>query len=332
MADPQRLIDDPGGSALGRSLIASAHADAPSPEGRARAARRLGIAAVLVAGAGAGTEATAIAAAWKLAAVLLALGSAVGLAVWQSPADPLEDRVAPVVARPSRPMPGGGADQPDGAELPSHAAAAPSAQLAPAAPPPAMPLAAASGVAPRAPSGKPARGVPATARPARVVVTAPVAPVEAPAAPAPELAPPPEVEPTPEVAAPLVEPAPPVEPAPVAPPAAAPPIAGPSRLAAEVALVDRARSQLGGGNYPAALAALAEYHQRFPSGDLDAEAEVVTIETLIAARELARARALGTAFFARFPRSPLAQRVRSLLDRIPDRIPDPLPSPVRTPN
>ncbi|MEO7733201.1 MAG: hypothetical protein ABIY55_19720, partial [Kofleriaceae bacterium] len=74
----------------------------------------------------------------------------------------------------------------------------------------------------------------------------------------------------------------------------------------------------------AALAALAEYHQRFPSGDLDAEADVVTIETLIAAHQLAQARSRGTAFLARFPRSPLAQRVHSLIDR--------LPLPVRTPN
>jgi len=93
--------------------------------------------------------------------------------------------------------------------------------------------------------------------------------------------------------------------------------AGPSRLAAEVALVDRARTSLRAGDNSAALAALAEYHQRFARGDLDAEAEVVMIETLIALHSLQRARALGTAFFARFPRSPLAQRVHSLLDRLP---------------
>jgi TolA-binding protein len=106
-------------------------------------------------------------------------------------------------------------------------------------------------------------------------------------------------------------------PAPAAAPVDVDVAAGPSRLAAEVALVDRARGSLRAGDYPAALAALAEYHQRFASGDLDAEADVVTIETLIAQREVERARTLGTAFLARFPRSPLAQRVHSLLDHLP---------------
>src|SRR5262249_33063612 len=93
--------------------------------------------------------------------------------------------------------------------------------------------------------------------------------------------------------------------------------ASPSRLAEQVALVDRARDRLAARDPLAALAALAEYHQRLASGDLDAEADVVTIETLIALGEAPRARALGAAFLERFPRSPLAQRVRSLLERLP---------------
>jgi hypothetical protein len=132
---------------------------------------------------------------------------------------------------------------------------------------------------------------------------------------------PPVTEPAPpQVVAPLAVPSP----APVAPPPAAPAptITGPSRLAAEVALVDRARGQLRTGNHRAALAALAEYRRQFPRGDLDAEADVVTIEALIAAGDVARARSLGTAFLSRFPRSPLAQRVHSLLDRLPVRPPN----------
>jgi hypothetical protein len=97
-----------------------------------------------------------------------------------------------------------------------------------------------------------------------------------------------------------------------------PPAASPSRLAAEVALVDRARGRLFAGDHVAALAALAEYHQQFAGGDLDAEADVVMIETLIAMREAVRARALGAAFLVRFPRSPLAKRVHSLLERLPN--------------
>ncbi|MBC7974849.1 MAG: hypothetical protein H7138_07660, partial [Myxococcales bacterium] len=71
-----------------------------------------------------------------------------------------------------------------------------------------------------------------------------------------------------------------------------------------------------------AIAAIAAYRRQFPRGDLDAEADVVKIEALIAARDVAQARALGTAFLARFPRSPLAQRVHSLLDRLPVRPPN----------
>jgi TolA-binding protein len=121
----------------------------------------------------------------------------------------------------------------------------------------------------------------------------------------------------------VVVPAPAAPEAPGAPPEvpAPPPVAeiaaGPSRLAAEVALLDRARAGLGAGDYSAALAALAEYHQRFANGDLDAAAEVVMIEILIAQREIQRARTLGTEFIARFPRSPLVQRVHSLLDHLP---------------
>lgn len=101
------------------------------------------------------------------------------------------------------------------------------------------------------------------------------------------------------------------------PPAGVARATDPGRLAAEVALVDRARARLGPGDYQAARAALDEYHQRFPTGDLGAEAELVMIEILIAQREVDRARSLGTAFLAKFPRSPLAQRVHSLLDRLP---------------
>ncbi len=338
MADPRRLIDDPDGSALGRSLLASANADAPSPEGRARAARRLGISVVLAAGAGAGTEATAIAAGWKLAAVVIALGSVVGLAVWQSPPAPPARDATPITARATT---SGGAAGVSTAALvtpPVPAATIP----APTAPPALDAVPADTKNAPRTPTvaPDPAAVGEAPARRAPATRARPVAPPRSPAA---RVAPPATVAPTPPSpaapAAPAAEPTPaidPVEPAPVAaplvlappapvaapPPAPAPPMTGPSRLAAEVALVDGARRQLGAGNHRGALDAISAYRRQFPGGDLDAEADVVTIEALIAARDVARARALGTAFLARFPRSPLAQRVHSLLDRLPVRPPN----------
>jgi hypothetical protein len=326
------LIDDPDSPALGRLLITSANADAPSADARTRAARRLGIAAVLVAGATAGTEATAVAAVGKLVAVLFALGGAVGLAVWQSPPDVPPEHVQPVtsVASSARAAHGEGVVTPrlpppsPPVEVVAPEPREDAAALAPASPPSVPPL------APRPAPVRPpqsSHGAPAKP-PARV---SRVAPADV-ASPVPEASPTPEA-PAPEVPAPeapapeppaLVEPIAP--PAPVeAPPAVAPPapkITGPSQLAAEVALVDRARSQLRAGNHVAALATLAAYRQRFPRGDLDAEADVVTIEARIAARDFAHARDLGSAFLVRFPRSPLAQRVRSLLDRLPARRPN----------
>jgi hypothetical protein len=350
MDDLRRLLDDPGGSALGRSLLAAAQADAPPAGARARAARRLGIAAVL-AGAGAGSEAGAVAAAWKLAAVLLALGGVVGLAIWQAPVTERATAARPGVTLHVAPTASGG---PGGAPAAMTPAMAPGTLETPRAP--AMPAApatsdaldavAAAGQPPRdTPVGvrvttTPPPGSPRSSRPGRpgavppeaaqlargtgdpVVpagapgastlagseALAPAATVLAPAMPAPS---------GPEVAAPAeaVASAGAAGPSEVVAPAEA--AVAPSRLAAEVALVDRARGHLRDGDYSAALAALAEYHQQFASGDLDAEADVVTIETLIAARALPRARSLGAAFFARFPRSPLAQRVHSLLDRLP---------------
>ncbi len=267
MADPQRLLDDPEGSALGRTLLASASDDAPSHAGRTRAARRLGIAAIVAAGAGTTGEAAGIAIGWKLLGVLAAIGGVVGVAVWQ--------------ASPSTPEP--------------------VAITAPAPPPVVTP--------------PPAVHVMPAPPPPPPVVTP--APVEAPPPPPKHVAhvahvappPPPAPEPAPVEAAPQ-EPAP----APVAePPTAEPAPLDPRKLAAEVALLDRARSQLRAHQLDAALAALDDYSRQFPAGDLDAEAEVVRIEVLIAAHDAARANALGRQFLETFPHSPLAPRVRSLI-------------------
>jgi TolA-binding protein len=249
-------------------------------------------------------------AAWKLGAVLLALGGVVGLALWRAP-DPVPDPpTAPAVAHVSAPRNGGG---PGTMTPPPAPAVAPIAPVAPAAP-------AAPAVVTDAPASVPPSRPRTPARPAiHAPPVAPTAPEVVPEAAVPE----PAAPEAPAVSEPALTATDPdvveVPAAPVAPPAAAPPplTPGPSRLAVEVALVDRARSRLGAGDHAAALAALADYHRQFPNGDLDAEADVVTIEVLIAQREPDKARRLGTAFLGRFPRSPLAQRVRSLLDRLP---------------
>ena len=308
-----RLIDDPGGSALGRSLIASAHADVPSPDGRARVARRLGIAAVLALGAGAGSEAGALAAVWKLAAVVVALGGVVGLAIWQAPLSEPAPVAPPRALVHAAPLARGGHGDASETTTPTT----PSVVARPSVVAPPVPSPSRAAPQPPASPRTPTRGPRAGASPPVVAQAVPGDEAVAAAAPAPGQAPPTAA--APEVRAP--EPAVPEPVAPPAPEVVTPPpaeiAAGPGRLAAEVALVDRARTSLGAGDYPAAKAALAEYHQRFASGDLDAEADVVMIELLIAEHEIGAARTLGTGFLARFPRSPLAQRVHSLLERLP---------------
>jgi len=336
----RRLADDPGVSVLGRSLIASAQDDVPTPDGRARAAKRFGIAAVLAAGAGAGSEAGAVAAVWKLLVVLVALGGVVGLAVRQSPAsEPELPTWGGIGAHAAPHAPGGDAVTP--APLPPPSSPSSSSSSSSASPPssssssPSSPsslsspgaIARAAAAQPSAPPRPPSRvsrpGQPAPVAPQPTTVASLAPAVQGPEASAPDPGPDPghDLPVAPASEAPGTAGAPEVT-APSQPEVAgaagvAGEPAGPSRLAAEVALVDRARTSLRAGDNAAALAALAEYHQRFASGDLDAEAEVVMIETLIAKHELQRAVALGTAFFARFPRSPLAQRVHSLLDRLP---------------
>jgi len=311
MDDLQPLVDDPESSPLGRALLASARDDMPSSAARARAARRLGIAAILTVGASAGSEAGALAVAGKLTTVLLALGGVVGLAMWQSTAAPPAPHVAPAALTTSRPVvaiSATPAPAPASVQTPAPATATTAAIDAPS------PAAAPGVTRPVAPTATPPGAAPARLRTVR--------PRAAPPAPAPEAAPVEVAEPAPApaIAAPA-EPAPPAPAPAVAREVTAPPAtdipAGPSRLSAEVALLDRARRSLGARDVSAALAALAEYHQRFANGDLDAEADMVMIEILIAQGEIGRARALGAEFFTRFPRSPLVQRVHSLLDRLP---------------
>ena len=100
---------------------------------------------------------------------------------------------------------------------------------------------------------------------------------------------------------------PPIE----APPA--PAVVDARRLAVEVGLLDRARAHLEAGDAATALAALDEHARTFSDGLLGAEAEVLRIDALLRQGERAAAQARGEQFLARFPRSPLAQRVRSLL-------------------
>jgi outer membrane protein assembly factor BamD (BamD/ComL family) len=89
-------------------------------------------------------------------------------------------------------------------------------------------------------------------------------------------------------------------------------------LAYEIAALDTARSALRARQPARALAAVDDYARRFPRGVLAQEATVVRIEALTALGNRAEAERLGRSFLALHPGSPLAQRVRSVLDSVID--------------
>jgi hypothetical protein len=81
----------------------------------------------------------------------------------------------------------------------------------------------------------------------------------------------------------------------------------------EIAAITLARGALDKGNARAGLAALDRYQQDYAHGALAPEATVLRIEALLMAGERARAKSLGEAFLKAHPKSPHAQRVRSLI-------------------
>lgn len=85
-------------------------------------------------------------------------------------------------------------------------------------------------------------------------------------------------------------------------------------VAEEIADLDRARKELAAGQPAKAVAILERHRARFPNGVMDEEASVLLIEALARAGEAERARSLGKAFLAARPASPLAARVRRIVD------------------
>jgi hypothetical protein len=86
-------------------------------------------------------------------------------------------------------------------------------------------------------------------------------------------------------------------------------------LSDEVAALQVARSALAGHDAGAALAALDRYKSRYPQGRLAPEATVLRIEALIERGDRAQANALAERFEAANPKSPYAERIRSILSR-----------------
>lgn len=144
-------------------------------------------------------------------------------------------------------------------------------------------------------------------------------------------APPPDTRPPRVLSAPAAAPLP-AEPPPIAPdePASVaaaalpePPAGRPARpitrptgdpLARETAMLEEARGLLA-RSPRRALAALREHETTFPHGQLEAEREVMAIDALGGLGRGDAARRRAQAFLARFPRSPQADRMRSLLEK-----------------
>ncbi len=78
--------------------------------------------------------------------------------------------------------------------------------------------------------------------------------------------------------------------------------------AAELNLLKRAQVAYAGGDYPDALALVAEHGRRFPAGRLAEEREALRVRTLTRAGRTDEAERAEAAFARRFPRSVLLPR------------------------
>jgi hypothetical protein len=88
-----------------------------------------------------------------------------------------------------------------------------------------------------------------------------------------------------------------------------PPIDVPS----EIALVRRAKTELSAHDPSAALATLDERARLFPHGAFAEEADALRIHALAARGDAVAARAAAARFSSTYPRSPYAERIRSIV-------------------
>lgn len=94
---------------------------------------------------------------------------------------------------------------------------------------------------------------------------------------------------------------------------APPPVDHTPTVADQARSLDEARVAIAAGNGPRGLSLLDEFGRRFPRSPLGEEALVLRIEALAASGDRYAASASASTFFARYPRSPYARRVRSIV-------------------
>ena len=105
------------------------------------------------------------------------------------------------------------------------------------------------------------------------------------------------------------------------------PAEGPASIAAEVAVVDQARSSLRSGDVHGAMTALAAHDREYGGGALNLEAGRLQCEALLAAGKRSAAAACARQYVATYPKSPHAASMRALVARVDGPTPSkPAPS------
>jgi hypothetical protein len=95
-----------------------------------------------------------------------------------------------------------------------------------------------------------------------------------------------------------------------------PVLAPSSSLSRELEVLKQAHEALARGNPNGALAALDDYHARFPQGALGAEETVIRVRALLARGDRARATAIAHQFSTAHPDSLYARRVELLVSEL----------------
>jgi outer membrane protein assembly factor BamD (BamD/ComL family) len=84
----------------------------------------------------------------------------------------------------------------------------------------------------------------------------------------------------------------------------------PTVLAQELGRLEEVRQAMAQGRAARALELLGRYNRDFASGSMSSEAAALRVEALVRAGRHEEAREAARAFLAKYPRSPLSDRVR----------------------
>jgi hypothetical protein len=88
-------------------------------------------------------------------------------------------------------------------------------------------------------------------------------------------------------------------------------------LAMQVRVLDDAKRAIASGNGPAALSLLDDFESRVPDSPVREEALALRVEALVVSGDKSAASRAADRFFALYPRSPYARRIRSLVGSSP---------------